>query len=181
MTMLARLMHDHKHIAILLKVLKAKYTKLAAGEAINYNVVRDIVEYMQSYAEHSHHPLEEVISEFYWNKLGRSHINEKLTSEHFKLGEASTSLMATLNLILNDIVVSKEQLVADLESYVRMQQSHMEYEESTVFPKWDEVITDEDWQKVAALCDARLIDDPLFSDSDKVLFEELREYLETAD
>ncbi|ABZ75688.1 Hemerythrin HHE cation binding domain protein [Shewanella halifaxensis HAW-EB4] len=180
-TMLARLMHDHKHIAILLKVLKNKYTKLSAGEAINYNLVRDIVEYMQSYAEHSHHPLEEVISEFYWNKLGRAHINEKLTSEHQKLGEASASLMATLNLILNDTVVSKEQLVADLESYVRMQQAHMEFEESTVFPKWKEVITDDDWHVVAAMCNARLIDDPLFSDSDKVLFEELREYLNTAE
>lgn len=74
--MLARLMHDHKHIGILLKILKTKHIKLAAGEGINYNLVRDIVEYMQSYAEHSHHPLEEVISEFYWNKLGRAHINE---------------------------------------------------------------------------------------------------------
>ena len=179
--MLARLMRDHKHIAILLKVLKDKYTKLAAGEAINYNLVRDIVEYMQSYAEHNHHPLEEVISEFYWNKLGRAHINEKLTSEHQKLGEASVSLMTTLNLILNDIVVSKEQLVAELENYVRMQQAHMEFEESTVFPKWREVITHDDWLVVETMCDARLIDDPLFSDSDEVLFEELREYLVTAD
>ncbi|MGS0679582.1 hemerythrin domain-containing protein [Shewanella sp. 125m-7] len=179
--MLERLMHDHKHIAVLLKVLKGKYTKLAAGEAINYNVVRDIVEYMQSYAEHSHHPLEEVISEFYWHKLGKAHINEKLTSEHAKLGVASAALMTTLNLILNDIVVSKEQLVADLESYVRMLQVHMEFEESTVFPKWKEVITDDDWVLVAAMCDARLIDDPLFSDNDKALFEELRQYLATAE
>ncbi len=176
--MLARLMHDHKHIGILLKILKAKHIKLAAGEGINYNLVRDIVEYMQSYAEHSHHPLEEVISEFYWNKLGRAHINETLTSEHKKLVDASASLMATLNLILSDVVVSKEQLVGDLESYVALQQSHMDFEESTVFPKWANVITESDWQTVVQMCDARLIDDPLFSESDNVLFEELKEYIE---
>jgi hemerythrin-like domain-containing protein len=179
--MLARLMHDHKHIGILLKILKTKYIKLAAGESINYNLVRDIVEYMQNYAEHSHHPLEEVISEFYWKKLGRAHINETLTAEHRKLVDASASLMATLNLILSDVVVSKEELVSDLEAYVELQQSHMDFEESTVFPKWSNVITEADWPIVMQMCDERLIDDPLFSDSDSVLFEELKEYIEIAD
>ena len=179
--MLARLMHDHQHIGILLKILKAKHTKLATGEGINYNLVRDIVEYMQSYAEHSHHPLEEVISEFYWHKLGRDHVNETLTSEHKKLVEASASLMATLNLILSDVVVSKEQLVSDLDSYVALQQSHMDFEESTVFPKWSNVISEDDWLTVMQMCDARLIDDPLFSDSDNALFEELKEYIDAAE
>lgn len=34
--MLKRLMHDHKHIAVLLNVLKNKQMKLAEGEAINF-------------------------------------------------------------------------------------------------------------------------------------------------
>ena len=179
--MLARLKHDHKHITILLNVLTDKHTKLAAGEAINYNVVRDIVEYMQSFAEHSHHPLEEVISEFYWSKLGREHINQQLTTEHERLGEASSSLMATLNLILSDIVVSKEQLISDLTSYVCMQKTHMQFEETIVFPKWREVITDSDWLQVRDMCKVRLVDDPLSNESDSALFEELREYLDCAE
>ncbi|GIU51932.1 hemerythrin [Shewanella sairae] len=179
--MLARLMHDHKHITILLKVLTDKHTKLAAGEAINYNVVRDIVEYMQSYAEHSHHPLEEVIDEFYRDKVGSEQINQQLTDEHERLGKASSSLMATLNLILSDIVVSKEQLINDLISYVNLQETHMQFEETVVFPKWREVIADNEWQNVRKMCQARLVDDPLFNESDSALFEELREYLDCAD
>lgn len=176
--MLARLMYDHKHISILLNILKAKQIKLAAGEGINYNLVRDIVEYMQCYAERCHHPLEEVISEFYWNKFGRIHVNETLTAEHGKLVASSASLMATLNLILSDIVVSKELLVSDLEGYVKLQLSHMKFEESIVFPKWAAMITEEDWLIVAEMCAARLIDDPLFSEHDNALFEELKEYIE---
>ncbi|WOT04307.1 hemerythrin domain-containing protein [Shewanella youngdeokensis] len=178
--MLARLMKDHAHIAILLNILKAKRSKLVSGDLVNYNLVRDIVEYMQSYAEHSHHPLEEVISEFYWHKQGKAYINETLTFEHEKLANASVSLMATLNLILSDIVVPKENLVTDLESYVELQQSHMEFEEAKVFPKWSSLFTELDWKEIREMCRARIIDDPLFSENDSVLFEELKEYIEQA-
>ncbi|MCL1138914.1 hemerythrin domain-containing protein [Shewanella pneumatophori] len=175
--MLARLMHDHRHIAKLLTVLSAKYTKLAAGEPISYNVIRDIVEYMQSYAEHSHHPLEDIISELYGSKFQSNSTGETLLAEHEALSDASTSLMTTLNLILSDIVVSKEQLVLDLQSYVQLQRNHMEFEELSVFPKWKEAFTDSDWQTVTAMCNERLIDDPLFNENGAVLFEELRDYL----
>lgn len=179
--MLARLMNDHKHIAILLRVLKTKYAKLANGDAINFNVVRDIVEYMQSYTEHSHHPLEEVVCEFYWNKLGQPRPDDRLVQEHQKLTQATASLMTMLNLILSDVVVSREELISDLEAYVKMQQSHIEYEENEVFPRWSEGLDAQDWQTIKSLCDLKLIDDPLFSESDKVLFEELRDYLQSAE
>ncbi|MDR8524743.1 hemerythrin domain-containing protein [Shewanella fidelis] len=179
--MLARLMHDHKHIAKLLTILSMKCNKLTAGEQINYNVVRDIVEYMQSYAEHSHHPLEDIISEFYISKFSSPSSADLLLAEHEALSHASTSLMATLNLILNDVVVPKEQLVLELQSYVQLQQNHMEYEESSIFPKWRKTMSDSDWYAVSSMCNERLIDDPLFAESGAVLFEELREYLATTD
>ncbi|CAM3231511.1 hemerythrin domain-containing protein [Shewanella violacea] len=174
--MLARLNHDHKHMAILLNILKVKHNRLAQGEAVNFNLIRDVVEYMQTYAEHSHHPLEDIIYSYYLKKT--AHMGTKqLAEQHQGLIDESASLMASLNLILSDVVVSREQLVLDLRAYVILQEEHMLFEETDIFPRWAEVIDQTDWQEIQALCSLKLIDDPLFSDNDNVLFEELRDYI----
>jgi len=175
--MFARLNNDHKHIAILLNVLKVKYRKLAEGEAVNFNLIRDVVEYMQSYAEHSHHPLEDIIYNYYLHKVSQEDCPNKLAEEHHQLIDASASLMATLNLILSDVVVSREQLVVDLKEYVALQEQHMKYEDTTIFPLLAHEFDEEDWLNIKNLCSLKLIDDPLFNDNDNVMFEELRDYI----
>jgi len=175
--MLARLNSDHKHITILLNVLKVKYRKLAEGEAVNFNLIRDVVEYMQSYAEHSHHPLEDIIYNYYLEKVSQEDSPNKLADEHHQLIDASASLMATLNLILSDVVVSREQLVVDLKEYVALQERHMNYEDTVIFPLLAKEMDKNDWGNIQELCSLKLIDDPLFSDNDNALFEELRDYI----
>ena len=153
-----------------------KYRRLEIGEGVNYNLIRDIVEYMQSYAEHSHHPLEDIIDGYYKAKYPPKEYNDRLVTEHQNLRELSASLMTGLNLILSDVVVPREQLFIDLKSYVTEQEEHMVYENSIIFPLWSKM-TDEDWQDIQQECSLKLIDDPLFSDNDNALFEELREYI----
>ncbi|MCG9695973.1 hemerythrin [Shewanella sp. Isolate11] len=179
--MLARLHNDHKHIAILLKLLGSKQEKLESGNVVNFNLIRDVVEYMQSYAEHSHHPLEDLINDFYVAAHPKQAIEKKLADEHALLTESSSELMATLNLILSDVPVQTEQLSETLKQYVLEQKAHMIYEEAHVFPKWEKGLSDEDWQTIAAQCQEKLIQDPLFSDDDNVVFEELREYIAKAE
>ncbi|MGE6568258.1 hemerythrin domain-containing protein [Shewanella vesiculosa] len=178
--MLQRLMHDHKHIAILLNILSNKLTRLADGQGVNFNLVRDIVEYMQSYAEHSHHPLEDIIFDYYSNKIGQANSGQ-LYNEHHRLAEASSALVYSLNMILSDVVISRDQLVKDLQEYIELQEKHMQYEERDVFPNFVNVFDEKDWQKVTVLCEKRLIEDPLFNDSNKTVFEDLRAYIEHAD
>ena len=112
--MLTRLHNDHKHIAILLKLLHHKQQRLENAEAINFNLIRDIVEYMQSYTEHSHHPLEDLINDYYMQQHPEEAIERQLGREHVTLIECSSQLMATLNLILSDVPVQNEVLNAAL-------------------------------------------------------------------
>ncbi|MCG9711339.1 hemerythrin domain-containing protein [Shewanella insulae] len=179
--MLARLHNDHKHIAILLNILKNKQQKLQNGEAVNFNLIRDIVEYMQSYAEHSHHPVEDLINEFYIQTHPQEALEKQLGEEHHSLIESSTNLMSTLNLILSDVPVQNETLSQALKEYVEAQRNHMMYEEAKLFPIWEAGMTEAQWQEVADRCKERLISDPLFSDDDNLLFEELKEYLVKAE
>jgi hemerythrin-like domain-containing protein len=179
-TMLQRLMQDHKHIAILLNILSNKLTRLADGQGVNFNLVRDIVEYMQGYAEHSHHPLEDIIFDYYSNKTGQANCGQ-LYNEHHRLAETSGALVYSLNMILSDVVISREKLINDLQEYIELQQRHMQYEEQEVFPNFIKTLDDSDWQKITVLCQKRLIEDPLFNDNDKTIFEDLRDYIEHAD
>ncbi|NKF50980.1 hemerythrin [Shewanella sp. WXL01] len=178
--MLKRLLRDHKHIAILLDILATKQAKLAEGEAINFNLVRDIVEYMQSYAEHSHHPLEDITFDLYLKKMGESN-QSQLHDEHSRLAESSGALMYSLNMILSDVVISREKLVNDLKAYIELQQLHMQYEEREIFPLFVKALTDDDWNAIEKQCQQRLVDDPLFSDNDKAVFEELKQYIAATD
>ena len=179
--MLTRLHNDHKHIAILLNILHNKQQRLENAEAINFNLIRDIVEYMQSYAEHSHHPLEDLINDYYMQQHPQEAIQRQLGKEHTTLIECSSQLMTTLNLILSDVPVQNEVLSDSLSEYVAIQKEHLIYEEAELFPKWKAGMSDEDWKIVEAQCQERLISDPLFSDDDNALFEELREYIAKAE
>ncbi|MCE9685295.1 hemerythrin domain-containing protein [Shewanella sp. AS16] len=179
--MLQRLINDHKHIGILVSLLEKKCMRLADGEAVNFNLIRDILEYMQVYVEHSHHPLEEIIYEYYLNKVSAAVETEQLAAEHKRLFEASSVLMASLNLILSDVVVARDKLIADLQNYVALQRRHMAFEETEIFPLFSEHLNAQDWADISASSMQRLVDDPLFSDNDKQVFEELRDYLLNAE
>ncbi len=176
--MLNRLMHDHRHLAVLLNVLKNKQIKLSEGEAINFIVVRDIVEYMQTYTERSHHPVEDIIYGYYLTHKANNEIN-KLGAEHQVLIQASAALMGTLNLILSDIVVARDKLIADFADYVVLQEKHIEMEERDIFPLLAEHLTEQDWQIIELQCRDALIDDPLFLDREQQAFDELRSYLKS--
>lgn len=114
-------------------------------------------------------------------KYAPKEINDHLVTEHQKLRELSASLMTSLNLILSDVVVHREQLFIDLKSYVTEQEEHMVYENSIIFPLWSKMTDEEDWNGIRQECSLKLIDDPLFSDNYNALFEELREYINLAE
>ncbi|MCP3128095.1 MULTISPECIES: hemerythrin domain-containing protein [Shewanella] len=178
--MLKRLMHDHKHIAVLLNVLKNKQMKLSEGEAINFIVVRDIVEYMQGYAERCHHPVEDIIYAYYLAHKTNGAM-DKLSAEHEVVIQVSAALMNTLNLILSDIVVAREKLIADFAEYVELQERHMQMEEREIFPLLAQNLTEQDWQVIEKECQDSLIDDPLFLDREQQEFDELRAYLNSSE
>lgn len=154
--------------------------KLSEGESINFIVVRDIVEYMQGYAERCHHPVEDIIYAYYLAHKANDSI-DKLSAEHELVIQASAALMTTLNLILSDIVVAREKLIVDFADYVALQERHMQMEEREIFPLLAKTLTEQDWQLIESECQKSLIDDPLFLDREQKEFEDLRAYLTMAD
>ncbi|MBW3140785.1 hemerythrin domain-containing protein [Ferrimonas balearica] len=177
--MLARIHTDHAHISTLLSVLSAKAQRLKQGQEVNLSVIRDVVDYLQRYADQSHHPMEDILYQYYLDKVGDTQQGEvhQLAIEHRKLREATDQLFDTLNMILNDAVVPRERLIADIEDFVRLQRTHLEQEEVRVLPLLERTLTDHDWQQIHRLVANKLVEDPLFGDTGDREFEDLREYL----
>ncbi|MBY6188070.1 hemerythrin domain-containing protein [Marinobacter hydrocarbonoclasticus] len=181
--MLARIHTDHAHISTLLSVLAGKAQRLKAGQEVNLSVVRDVVDYLQRYADQSHHPMEDILYQYYLDKVGDTQQGEvhRLAIEHGKLREATDQLFDTLNMILNDAVVPRERLIEDIEDFVALQRNHLEQEEVRVLPLLERSLGEQDWEQIHRLVASKLVDDPLFGETGDREFEDLRAYLMEAD
>ncbi len=177
--MLARIHTDHAHISTLLSVLAGKVQRLKAGQEVNLSVVRDVVDYLQRYADQCHHPMEDILYQYYLDKVGDTKEGDlhQLAVEHRKLREATDQLFDTLNMILNDAVVPRERLIADIDEFVVLQRTHLEQEEIRVLPLLERTLGEQDWEKIHRLVASKLVDDPLFGETGDREFEDLRAYL----
>ena len=162
--MLKRLRQDHKNISVLVNILAINLSRLEEGLAVNYQAMGEVVEYMQSYAEHSHHPVEDIIYEFMLLKMPQLGYSAQLANEHLALSQATEALNTSLKHILADIPVTTSRLQAQLQSYIALQRQHMQFEEQQVFPLLSVHLDESDWEMLADQCQTQLIDDPLFRD-----------------
>ncbi|WP_028110408.1 hemerythrin domain-containing protein [Ferrimonas futtsuensis] len=175
--MLARIHTDHKHILTLLRVLSGKAKSLREGQEVNLTLIRDVVHYLMQYADHSHHPMEDILYRHYLDKTGREGEVSQLEKEHQSLHVSTEELLDTLGMILNDAVVPREKLIHDVEAFVQMQINHLKYEEGKVLPLLEATFDEDDWKQVDRLVASKLVEDPLFGSASEQEFEDLRNYL----
>lgn len=179
--MLARIHTDHRHISTLLAVLARKVIKLRSGQEINLSLVRDVVDYLQRYADRSHHPMEDILYQYYLDKKGESGDVHRLAMEHRQLQKITEQLFDTLTMILNDAVVPRDRLIDEIDGFVEIQRKHLQEEEGQILPLLEEHLDDNDWETVRKLVANKLVDDPLFGESGDREYEDLRAYLVDAE
>ncbi|GAA4873879.1 hemerythrin domain-containing protein [Ferrimonas pelagia] len=180
--MLARIHTDHAHILTLLNLLDRKAGRLERGEEVSLTLIRDVIDYLQRYADNSHHPMEDILYQYYLEKVGETDGTvHRLAQEHETLRIATDQLMDTLNMILNDAVVPRERLITDLKTFAGQQRRHLEQEEKHVLPKLEQELKEDDWQLLQQQVADTLMDDPLFSGGGEREYEDLRAYLSEAD
>lgn len=166
---LLELLHqDHINITRLLDLLENQVRLLEENKHANLQLLRDIVDYIMNYPDLYHHPREDLVFELlrHRDKEIVPVINH-LLGEHKILTETSINLAEMLgNIKAND----REQIriLADLlQKYVNLSRSHMDIEESSLFPCADRVLTKEDWTEIEKGCTYK--DDPLFG---KVIYQQ---------
>jgi hemerythrin-like domain-containing protein len=171
------LRQEHANMAMLLDILDRQLAAAKAGERLDYDMIRAILDYFISYPDLYHHPKEDLI---FLRLRARDSDKAKpiaeLLAEHEDLGLLTRRFArATIDQILNPGEVT-QQLFASLgREFVDVNRRHMAREDEYFFPRVLEVMSSEDW----AAIDGQITDreDPLFGGVVELRFRHLHELI----
>lgn len=176
---LDKLHQDHINASKLLDIYEQQLEELKQGGSPDYLVMRDIMKYMNGYPDVVHHPLEEMIFEKLeekdkelTDKIG------KLYHEHSEIDDTGDVLAEILSKIAAGQVTSLDVFLEKSEKYLDLMRSHMNLEESEIFPKIRERVTEDDWEAVDLALAGH--SDPLFGDKVEQEYRALYESITTA-
>ena len=164
---------EHVNFARLLDLLETQVAAFHRGERPNYDLMVDIVYYLRSFADHFHHPREDVaFARLVEREPGMQLVINRLLQEHRVIARAGDELFNRLNEVAEDVVTPRAALEAAAATYLVYYRHHLATEEREVMPRAAELLTEEDWVAVAATVPAG--PDPLFGDDVEARFRELR-------
>ena len=151
MPMLKQLRQDHANMARMLHVLQLKQKSLACGERPNFQLVREVVDYILDYQEGFTQPLEKVCTERL-KELDPSsvEVTERLSRDYRALKSRLKRLSNDLDMILMDAVVPMDRFAEDLKSYLESHRAYLRDERELLFPLIQKNFNDQDLEALAA-------------------------------
>ena len=173
---------EHRGLGQLLGLLQNKLRRLEQGILPNFNLLDDVIRYIESYATLYHHPKEDVIYRY----IIERQLDDKgqfidIMQEHHTLAQNTHNLQEALDAILHDTIVSRDELITLLRQFIEAEIHHLNTEDTVVFPLIEELLTDEDWVTITPLIPTQK-DDPLFGKKVKEEYRDLyNRLLETAE
>lgn len=167
---------EHVRFAQLLDLLEKQVAMFHAGDQPNYDLMRDIIRYLRHFADHFHHPREDVAFARLAERDAsmRAPVN-RLMQEHRVIAHAGEELLGYLNDIEADVMIDRATVEAAAATYLVYYRHHLEREEAEVVPRAAQLLTQADWAAVAAAVSSG--SDPLFRDEFEERYRELREQI----
>jgi hemerythrin-like domain-containing protein len=179
--MLDILHKDHKNIVKLLNFLRETLVAIRDEQPVPYRTLNDALIYLSEVPDMYHHPREDMIYAYYSRYRSQQPTGENITSvleqQHLQLVHDGESLREQVSMVLMDAVVPLDQMASNLESFVNLQQSHLDYEEGVVFPQLKQALTEDDWRNIEQSWNSKIEDDPLFGRTVAEQYQELAERL----
>lgn len=177
--MIKKLQSDHDRIRKTLNLLEAQFLKLCRGEAPNYSIVHCVLVYIQEYPEQVHHPLEDAIFATLIERGGKAgKIARDLVKDHTELESITRTMRESLELVMAGKTVEETELKQQLSTFLTRQRRHLYAEEDLVYPLINELLTDQDLQKIGKSMASPV--DPVFDGQAQgdhlLLFRELQEH-----
>lgn len=170
-----RAWHDeHMYFTRLLRLLQVEVDLFHAGETPQYQLMLDILSYLQDYADQVHHPREDEA----FRRLRKLHPDQslmiaRLEQEHRVIARAGTTLAHLLAEVeAGDAIVSRSEIEVAAATFLVYYAHHIEKEEAEVLPLAGRSLGEADWQAIKA-CVASS-PDPLFGSAPEKRFRALR-------
>lgn len=158
---LEELREDHRNLARLLDLLEAECRDVPNDGEPDFELLRDIMQYMTVYPDAIHHPREDLV----YNAM-REHCSdlseglESVPGDHREIADLGATLREDIEAIISGAAVTRQHLLDDLVNYVGHLRRHMEWEEADLFPRADSLARDNE----TATIDVSMYmgDDPVF-------------------
>ena len=152
---------EHARFARLLDFLDVQMMAFHEGGHPNYELMRDVIYYLQHYADRYHHPREDVAFALLLEREpALSPVIKRLMHEHRVINTVGAQLYKFLDDILEDAFIARETVEASAATYLVYYRGHIDAEDHEILPQAAKLLKDADWSKVSAAIPAAA--DPLF-------------------
>ena len=159
--MIQTLLDDHAHMLLALDVLEKQYTRIAEGNSPDIELMLNVMVYLQEYSEQFHHPMEDAIfSVLLKRDASAGKQLRELIRDHTSLEIITRQLRETLEKQKDGKRANIDVLDEIIPTLLARLRQHLEYEEDTIFPMVDRVMTRLDWENIRSMTPG--IDDPVF-------------------
>ncbi len=167
---------EHVNFAKLLDLLDEQLDLFHKDDSPNYELMLDIMFYMTHYPDLIHHPKEDLAFEKIKERNGNVRpAMEELMKEHVLMKESGQRLVADLDGIVNGSIVPRERIEGPGRTYVANFRSHMEKEETDLFPVAAKLLRPNDWSAIDAAIGP--LEDPIFGKSAEKRYAAIREQI----
>ena len=152
---------EHARFARLLDFLDVQMMAFHEGGHPNYELMRDVIYYLQHYADRYHHPREDVaFALMIEREPALAPVIKRLMHEHRVINTVGAQLYKFLDDILEDAFIARETVEASAATYLVYYRGHIEAEDREILPQAAKLLKDGDWSKVSSAVPAAA--DPLF-------------------
>jgi len=170
---LETLYKDHDNLRRILYLLEQLLIDLYRGSSQSYPMLQRILAYIQDYPERVHHPAEDamfsvILKNGVSNKKFREDI-KALMKDHSEIEGITRNTIETVEPMLTSTHHDITDVGNKLSTLITRQRSHLLFEEMNIFPYIAEHLSNEDWEKIAALIPDH--EDPIFGDKVRKEYE----------
>jgi hemerythrin-like domain-containing protein len=174
--LLDRLNQDHRHLARLLDLFDGLLDRFHEGDEPDFELMCEMLEYMDCYADQVHHPAEELIFDRMRARSNEAYpVLDVLSKQHVLLGQMNKRFRQSLDGIVHEEVLRRDEVELQGRELLKIMREHLNLEEAEAFPLARERLETRDWEEL--LEEAPSTDDPVFGDPDPARFRTLFQHL----
>lgn len=169
---MVQLKKDHAHLDRILDLFESLLNRFHDGTEPDYELMGEMLEYMEEYDARVHHPTEELIFErVLASGFERHDIFDVLSRQHGLLGQINRRFRRALDAILNAEVLLREDVEAHGRELIATLRAHIRLEDTEAFPIAIARLSDADWAAVEAAAPKQV--DPVFGTPDPLRYRAL--------
>ncbi len=171
---IAVLRAEHKVMAHLLDLLGEQIDCFETAAPVDYELMKEIVDYFLTIPDLYHHPKEDLIHARMLRRGGaKSQGMHDIPAEHERVSERLHAFSHALISVLLDTEFPRQRFVGIAREFVDGERRHMHGEEAGFFPAAEDVLNDEDWIDIDAKVSA--LKDPLVNGDRSMRFQAIRD------